>query len=169
MKVLKILPPAPIMLISVSYISYFFSDLQTYPFIYKPHPHSPPTQQTQLSNFASLTTVRQALESIKYWIVVIFIGSISIILFLLFELDFFVYLKIYQNLISEYLKIRFLKCSPYGVYIKSEYINVFFTSVFFPFLFLFYLYTVFLIGFNGKFSWKEYFYEGLTPFVCEPQ
>ena len=120
MNVLKILPPIPIILISLSYISYFFSDLQTYPFTYKPHLHSPPPQQTQLSNFASLTTVRQTLESIKYWIVVVIIGTISIILFLLFELDFFFYLKIYQNLISEYLRIWFLKRSAYGAYIKSE-------------------------------------------------
>ena len=132
-------------------------------------PIAPPLpQQLRLSNFASIPTVSQALESIKYWIVVIIISS-SIILFLLFELDFFFYLKIYQNLISEYLKICFLKCSTYGAYIKSEYVNIFFPSVFFSFLFLFYLYTVVLIGLNGNFSRKEYFYEGLTPFVFEPQ
>ena len=122
--------------ISFIYLKYFFKS-PTLP-IYLPASHIfPPPQQSRLSNFASLPTVRQALESLKYWIVVIISSSISIILFLLFELDFFFYLKIYQNLISEYLKIYFLKCSAYGAYIKSEYINVFFTSVFSRFCFFF--------------------------------
>ena len=82
MKILKILPPTPIMLISLSYISYFFSDLQTYSFIYKPHPHSPLPQQTQLSNFTSLTTVRQALESIN-------IGLLPLLLVVLVLFYFF--------------------------------------------------------------------------------
>ena len=88
MKASKILPRTPVILISVSYISYILSDLQSCSFIYQPHPHFSPPQQPRLSNFASFLTVRQALESIKCWIVVITISSINIILFLLFELDF---------------------------------------------------------------------------------
>lgn len=108
MKVSKILLPTPITL-SLSYISYIFSDLQPCPFIYQPHHHSPLPQQPWLSNFPRLPTIRWVLESIKYSILVIIIicsSSISIILFLLFELDFlFLFEKTYQDILSEYFKI----------------------------------------------------------------
>ena len=136
--------------ISFIYLIYFFRSL-TLPISLLASPSFPPPQQPRLSSFASLPKVRQALESIKYWIVVIIFSSISIILFLYSNEIFFVYLKIHQNLISEYLKICFLKCRAYGAYIKSEYINVFVTSVFFSFLFPFYLYTVVLIGLTESF------------------
>ena len=125
--------------ISFIYLTYLFRSpiLSIYLPASPPSP-PPPPQQPRLSNFASIPTVSQVLESIKYWIVVIIISS-SIILFLLFELDFFFYLKIYQNLISEYLRIWFLKRSAYGAYIKSEYINVFFTAMFFSLFFFIYI------------------------------
>ena len=108
MKVSKILLPTPITL-SLSYISYIFSDLQPCPFIYQPHHHSPFPQQPWLSNFPWLPTIRWVLESIKYSIPVIIIScssSISIILFLLFKLDFlFLFEKTYQDILSEYFKI----------------------------------------------------------------
>ena len=82
------------------YLRYFFRSL-TLPIYLPASPPVPPPQQPRLSNFASLPTVRQELESIKYWIVVIIISSISIVLFLLFELVFFSiwrYMRtLYQN------------------------------------------------------------------------
>ena len=169
MKVSKILPPTPVILISVSYISYIFSDLQSCSFIYQTHPHFSPPQQPRLSNFASFLTVRQALESIKCWIVVITISSINIILFLLFELDFLSiwrYIRtLYQNS-SEYVSWNVAPME----HISNRNIEMFSLLLCFSrFCFFFYLYTVVLIGLNGKFSRKEYFYEGLTPLVFEPQ
>ena len=136
MKVSKILPPTPIMLISLSYVSYIFSDLQPYPFIYQPHPHSP------LPNNSDCQILHHSLQ-LSMHLRVRNIGLLSLLLVVLVLFYFFYlnqtffFLKIYQNLISEYLKILFLKCSAYEGYIKSEYINFFFTAVFFSFLFLF--------------------------------
>ena len=95
--------------------------------IYLPaSPPFPPPQQPRLSNFASFPTVRQALESIKYWIVVITISSISIILFLYSNQIFFLfedisepYIRITQNMFLEMQRlwsiyqIRIYKCFLY--------------------------------------------------------
>ena len=90
--------------ISFIYLIYFFRSPTL--LIYLPaSPPFPPPQQPRLKNFASLPTVRQGLESIKHWIVVIFISSISTILFLLFELDFFS--------ISRYIRILYQNTSKY--------------------------------------------------------
>ena len=111
--------------ISFIYLIYLFRSPNLS--IYLPaSPPFPPPQQPPLSNFASLPTVREALESIKYWIVVIIISGISIFLFLYSNQIFFLfedisvpYVRIPQSMFLEMQRlwsiyqIRIYKCFLY--------------------------------------------------------